>query len=75
MGFPPRTLHLALVGASHGRLGTLTDRLVLLCCGYDPTTGRYSLRVGRAMQVLGIGFALALAGALARLARRRRKAA
>jgi protein SCO1/2 len=62
VSWPPASLRLALVDASQGRLGNLVDRLVLLCCGYDPTTGRYSLAIGRTMQALGVAFVLALAG-------------
>jgi protein SCO1/2 len=62
VSWPPASLRLALVDASRGRLGNLVDRLVLLCCGYDPATGRYSLAIGRAMQVLGVAFVLALTG-------------
>lgn len=62
VAFPPGTLRLALVDASHGHLGSVIDQLVLLCCGYDPATGRYSLLIGRVMQLLGIGFALAFGG-------------
>jgi len=72
LSWPPASLRLALVNASHGGLGNLVDRLVLLCCGYDPTTGRYSLAIGRAMQVLGVAFMLALAGWLAWLKARAR---
>ena len=72
VSWPPASLRLALVDASRGRLGNLVDRLVLLCCGYDPTTGRYSLAIGRAMQVLGGAFVLALAGWLLWLRRRAR---
>jgi len=72
VSWPPASLRLALVGASHGHLGSLIDRLVLLCCGYDPTTGRYSLAIGRAMQVLGVAFVLALVGWLAWFKRRAR---
>lgn len=57
----PSALRLALVDASNGRLGDVIDRLVLLCCGYDPTTGRYSLLISRLMTVLGCGFVLAMA--------------
>ncbi|MGN6093364.1 MAG: SCO family protein [Luteibacter jiangsuensis] len=58
-------LRLALVDASKGRLGNVIDRLVLLCCGYDPSTGRYSLLVSRIMIALGCAFLLAMAlGAL-----------
>ena len=70
VAWPPASLRLALVSASRGQLGNLVDRLVLLCCGYDPTTGRYSLTIARAMQVLGAAFALALGGWLWWLRRR-----
>lgn len=64
------SLRLTLVDASRGQLGTLVDRLVLLCCGYDPTTGRYTLLISRVMQVVGIGFVLLLALVLLRLRKR-----
>lgn len=72
--FPPRTLRLALVGASHGRLGDVIDQLVLLCCGYDPATGRYNLLIGRVMRILGGAFVLLLGLALLLLHRRRGRA-
>lgn len=59
--YDPRALRLALVDASEGRLGNVIDRLVLLCCGYDPSTGRYSLLVSRLMIALGCAFLLAMA--------------
>ncbi len=34
-----RDRRLALVEAGEGRVGSLSDRLVLLCYGYDPQTG------------------------------------
>jgi protein SCO1 len=70
--WPPASLRLALVDAARGRLGNWIDQLVLLCCGYDPATGRYSLAIGHAMQALGVAFVLALAGALLWLKRRAR---
>lgn len=60
--FPPETLRLALVDASHGSIGNIVDRLVLLCCQYDTSTGRYTLTIHRVMQGLGISFAMLLAG-------------
>jgi protein SCO1/2 len=63
MTFEPRTVRLALVGASHHAVGSVVDQLVLLCCGYDPTTGRYTLAIVQVMQGLGVVF-LALAAAL-----------
>jgi protein SCO1 len=60
--FAPLTLRLALVNASQGHLGTLVDRLVLLCCDYDSSTGRYSVLVGRVLQGLGVLTLLTLGG-------------
>ena len=60
--FPAETLRLALVQASHGRIGNIIDRLVLLCCQYDTSTGRYTLTIHRVMQGLGLSTALLLVG-------------
>ncbi|HEY3784803.1 MAG TPA: SCO family protein [Steroidobacteraceae bacterium] len=73
VSFPPKALRLALVNASSGRLGTVLDQLVLLCCGYDPSTGRYSLLIGRLTQVIGIAFLLAALGTWWTLHRRTRR--
>lgn len=62
VAFAPKALRLALVEASHGEIGNVVDRLLLLCCNYDATTGRYTIAIHRVMQGLGIGFAM-LAGA------------
>lgn len=56
VNYVPKTLHLAVVGASHHSLGNIVDQLVLLCCGYDPATGRYTVTIDRIMQGLGFGF-------------------
>lgn len=62
--FPPRDLRLGLVEAGDGRVGSVTDKLLLLCFRYDPATGRYgrlalrSLRVGGALTVVLLGLSL-----------------
>jgi protein SCO1/2 len=40
--FDPRTLRSALVDARSGTIGSVTDRLLLLCAHFAPTSGRYS---------------------------------
>jgi protein SCO1 len=72
--YPPRSLRLALIDASKGRLGSVIDRLVLFCCGYDPSTGHYSVLIGRVMTIVGCAFALALGALVWRLNRGGRKA-
>lgn len=58
--FPARTLRLGLVHASDGRIGNLVDAILLLCCRYDASTGRYTLVIHHIMQGLGIATALLL---------------
>jgi len=58
--FAPETLRLALVHASEGRIGNVVDHFLLLCCDYDPSTGRYSLVIHRIMQALGTATVLTL---------------
>src|SRR5258706_383406 len=45
--FEARSLRLALVEASAGRLGSLIDRAILLCYQYDPESGRYGFALLR----------------------------
>jgi protein SCO1 len=40
--YAPKDLRLGLIEAADERIGTLADRLLLLCYRYDPKTGRYS---------------------------------
>jgi protein SCO1/2 len=50
--FTPRDLRFALVEASHGKIGSLSDRFLLLCYHYDPTTGRYGLVITNVIRLL-----------------------
>lgn len=56
-------LRLGLIQASHNRIGTLADQIVLYCYHYDPRTGRYGAIVFRVIQVSG-GFTLLILGFL-----------
>jgi protein SCO1 len=73
--FVPQSLRLALVSASQGRIGSFLDQLVLLCCDYDPSTGRYSVLIARVLQALGVLTLLALAALLFLLRRHEGKRA
>jgi protein SCO1/2 len=59
--YAPKDLRLSLVEAAGGKIGSLSDTLLLLCYRYDPRTGRYSrlalgsVRAGAALTVLGLG--------------------
>lgn len=49
----PVTIRLALIDAGNGALGTWTDHIRLLCYGYDPASGTYSVAIGRILAVSG----------------------
>jgi protein SCO1/2 len=77
--YSPRDFRLAVVEASAGNVGSVTDRVLLLCYHYDPSTGKYGLTIVRVLQFGGtatvtcIGLAIGVALARERkLARRSR---
>lgn len=73
VSFVPQTLRLAVIDASHGKLGSIVDHFLLLCCNYDPSTGHYSLIIHRVMQVLGIATVITLCLLVALLRRSERR--
>ncbi len=58
--YPARDLRLALVQASKGKIGNPVDALLLLCCSYDATTGRYGLVISRVIKLAAALTLLAL---------------
>jgi protein SCO1/2 len=61
------------VDASHGTIGTLTDKVLLFCYHYDPTTGRYGFAVLRALKVGGALTVLLMGGLIGMLWRADRR--
>ena len=58
--FDAPALRTAVVDANGGRIGSLSERLTLLCGHYDPVSGRYSVTVMTWLRVLGCAGVLAL---------------
>jgi len=73
--YPPRELQLALTDASQQKIGTLADRLLLLCFHYNPATGRYGLIITRVVQFAGLGTVALLGLLIFELHRRARRRA
>lgn len=65
----------ALAQAIAGRSGGIMQRLILLCCYFDPTTGKYTLAITKALRVAGIGTVILLGLLMLFLSRKRRNAA
>lgn len=51
LNYPPHDLRLALVDASNGKIGNPVDKILLFCCSFDPTTGKYTIVIMRVVQV------------------------
>ena len=61
--YQPKDLKLSLVEASHEKIGSPADQVLLFCYHYDPSTGKYGLVVMDLLRLAGI-FAV-VAGAMA----------
>lgn len=70
--FAPRDLRLGLVQASQDKIGTVVDEVLLYCCRYDATTGRYDAVVARIMSLAGAATLLLVGGFLMVMFRRDR---
>jgi protein SCO1 len=70
LGMNGTDLRLALVEAGAGRIGTLGDHLRLLCYGFDPALGIYTVSIQRALMLLAALTLLVLALGIGWLVRR-----
>jgi protein SCO1 len=68
--FSPKDLRLSLIQASDNKIGTLTDAVLLYCFHYDPATGKYSVIIGRVIQMAGGLTILLIGGMLLLLSKR-----
>jgi protein SCO1 len=74
--YDPSTFRLSLVEASSGRIGTLSDRIRVRICGYDPRQGKYVVMAQTIMMIGGGATILAVVAVvvlLTRLEHHRRK--
>jgi len=59
--YPPRDVELGLLESSEGKIGSVVDHLLLFCCEYDPSTGRYSATILDVIRLFGILLVIGLA--------------
>ena len=57
--YPARDVRLALVDASHNKIATLKDLVLIYCCNYVPSAGKYTVAV---LRILGFAAMVTLAG-------------
>ncbi len=58
--YQPRDVRLAIIQASSHHIGTLSDLVLLYCCSYSPSQGRYTVAVLRILGLAGVGSVLAI---------------
>lgn len=71
--YSARDLRLGLVEASHNKIGSPSDQLMLLCFHYNPNTGKYSMGVITAIRTAGVLTVLGLATMVIVFVRRDRR--
>jgi protein SCO1/2 len=58
--YQPRDVRLALVEASNHKIGSFSDLILLYCCNYTPSQGRYTVAIMRVMGLAAMGSVLML---------------
>lgn len=58
--FDPKTVRLSMLEASKGKVGTVTDKLILYCFHYDPKANQYTLAAFNIMRAGGVLIMLVL---------------
>lgn len=71
--YSPRDLKFGLMEASENEIGSLVEKVLLLCFHYDPSTGKYGFVVMTVLRVAGGLFLLALGTFWYRMFRRGRR--
>ncbi len=64
LGLSGNDMRLALVAAGQGHVGTLGDRIRLLCYGYDPVRGIYTERITLMLEIAAAITVAALGGSV-----------
>ena len=65
VNFDPEELRGAIIAAGKGENGSIIHQLVLLCCRYNPITGKYGALILTVLRICGIGTVLLLGGWIA----------
>lgn len=72
--YQPRDVRLALVEASDHKIGSLSDLVLLYCCNYSPSQGRYTVAILRVLGLAAMGSVVMLVAVIYLLGRKPRAA-
>jgi len=70
VNFEPHEVQSAIIAASKRENGSVIKELILLCCRYNPITGKYGTLVLTVLRIAGLATVLLLSWWIARLGRR-----
>lgn len=62
--YQSRDVRLAIIQASSRHIGTLSDLVLMYCCSYSPTQGRYTVAILRILGLAGMASLMAVIGML-----------
>jgi protein SCO1/2 len=68
--YQPRDVRLAVMEASQHHIGSLSDLILLYCCNYSPTAGKYTVSILRVMGLAGMASLFMLLALLFALSRK-----
>ncbi len=68
--YEPRDLRMALLEASEHHISNPVDLLILYCCSYNPTVGKYSVSIMRVLGIAGMITVFALVGIIVLITRK-----
>jgi protein SCO1/2 len=68
--YPARDMRLALLQAGDKKISNPVDLLILYCCNYSPSVGRYSVSIVRILGIAGMITLLVVAGMIFLLTRK-----
>jgi protein SCO1/2 len=68
--YQPRDVRLAVIQASTHHIGSVSDLILLYCCNYSPTAGKYTVSILRVMGLAAMGSLFMLVAMLYALSRK-----
>jgi len=71
--YPPRDLRYSLIDAAENKIGSVVDKVLMLCYAYDPHTGTYGVAIMTIVRIAGAATVLAILGFIYASVRRDRR--
>lgn len=71
--YSAKDMRLGIVEASHNKIGSLADQVLLYCYHYDPSTGKYGATITNIVRLAGLTTVLVLGGAIAVMFRQEKR--